>query len=79
MAADGYANLPGYGELALSMHVSRHHMLKFLLLKVMANYHHLLEKAPATCLGARLLAHLFTARRRGSFSAPIWLERLASG
>lgn len=48
VAADGYVNLPGYSELALSMHV-------------MANYPHLLQHDD--CVGARLLAHLVTARR----------------
>ncbi|CAJ1337881.1 unnamed protein product [Effrenium voratum] len=48
VAADGFVNLPGYGELGLSM-------------LVMANYPHLLE--PDVCVGARLMAHLFTARR----------------
>ncbi|CAK9080288.1 unnamed protein product, partial [Durusdinium trenchii] len=60
VAYDRYSNLPGYGDLAHSMHV-------------MSNYPHLLDSA-ASCVGARLLAHLFTARRLLDLQ-PNWAER----
>eukprot|EP00435_Cladocopium_sp_Y103_P071001 s352_g36.t1 len=62
VAADGYVNLPGYSELALSMHV-------------MANYPHLLHHDD--CVGARLLAHLFTARRQRSWPSDAGASILA--
>ncbi|CAE7259134.1 unnamed protein product [Symbiodinium natans] len=49
VSRDGFTNLPGHSELSQS-------------LLVLTNYAHLLTSGDS-CWGARLLAHLFTARR----------------